>query len=90
MSILSGIKILLDEIKEDLPILIQNAKTNDPRGVAIASLIGAHRFMGVRLLWKEVISLEPVYCIRMMARLLSLQITTRTSFLWGIGNRNSL
>jgi hypothetical protein len=47
MSILSRIEILLEEHKEDFPQLVANAKNNDPRGVATASLIGAHRFIGV-------------------------------------------
>lgn len=47
MSILSRIEVLLEEQIEDLPLLVVNAKNNDPRGVASASLIGAHRFIGV-------------------------------------------
>jgi hypothetical protein len=47
MSILSRLEILLEEHREDLPLLVANARNNDPRGVASASLIGAHRFIGV-------------------------------------------
>jgi len=47
MNIISRINVILEEYKEDLPILQENAMRYDNRGVATSSLIGAHRFIGI-------------------------------------------